>query len=438
VEVLRVAARALRHAGDLAAAEATLREAEQVAHDDAAARGAVVVDRGVLHHQRREVEAAEACYRQALALHRAAHDRAGEGRALGNLGALAHDLGRWDEARALYTEALEHVARADDVALGGRFWANLGVLELEVGRSPEARACFERANVALEQVGDRRLLAITRGNLGLLDHQDGRVDLARAHHETALAILDEVGEPRSIVLAAARLAGVEALSGDVEAARARLAEADLRALRLGDPVTAGVVALARGFLDVAEAHRAWGRGQIEPAKAHVERALARVAEARERPAGRPLVSQSDDARTAARLLEQAIAAAVPSVAPGPGRQLRVAPAALGFAAPGAAWQDFRRRQPLRRLLLELVEQRRRAPGKSVSAERLIEAAWPGERIQAEAATNRLYVALATLRKLGLKDVVLSRDEGYVIDPDVEIVWVEPGGGASVTQNTDVV
>ncbi len=439
VEVLRVRARAQRHAGDLAAARATLEAASALAAPDPAAAGALRVDLGVLHHQTRDIAEAERCYREALALHRASAGAgseagtealrdAGIGRALGNLGALAHDTGRWDEARALYAEALEHLARADDLALQGRFLANLAVLELEVGRSAEARVCFEQATAALERVGDRRLLAITRGNLGLLDHQDGRLDLARAHHETALEILDEVGDPRSIVLAAARLAGVEALAGDVEQARARLADAELRALRLGDPVTAGVVALSRGFVDVAEAHRAWSRGQVEPAKAHVERALARVDEARQRPADGPLVTRSDDARTVVRLLQAAIDSAVPSAAtpaaPPAGKQLRVAPAAMGFAPPGGAWQDFRRRQPLRRLLLELVEQRRRAPGKSVPAERLIEAAWPGERIAADAAANRLYVALATLRKLGLKEVVLSRDEGYVIDPAVEIVWVD--------------
>jgi tetratricopeptide (TPR) repeat protein len=36
------------------------------------------------------------------------------------------------------------------------------------------------------------------------------------------------------------------------------------------------------------------------------------------------------------------------------------------------------------------------------------------------AANRVYVAVSTLRSLGLRDVVLSGGDGYLIDPEVDI------------------
>jgi hypothetical protein len=43
-------------------------------------------------------------------------------------------------------------------------------------------------------------------------------------------------------------------------------------------------------------------------------------------------------------------------------------------------------------------------------------AWPGERMTAEAAANRMKVALSTLRKLGLRSLIQRTDDGYLLDP----------------------
>ena len=60
-------------------------------------------------------------------------------------------------------------------------------------------------------------------------------------------------------------------------------------------------------------------------------------------------------------------------------------------------------------------------GQPVSVESLLEAGWPGERVQVEAGLNRVHVALSTLRGIGLRDVLVNRDHGYLLDPDVRIV-----------------
>ena len=39
----------------------------------------------------------------------------------------------------------------------------------------------------------------------------------------------------------------------------------------------------------------------------------------------------------------------------------------------------------------------------------------------EAGTERVYTAVATLRRLGLRKLLLQRDDGYLLDPEVELV-----------------
>lgn len=84
-----------------------------------------------------------------------------------------------------------------------------------------------------------------------------------------------------------------------------------------------------------------------------------------------------------------------------------------------------RRGSLRRVLLALLVEHRERPGKSTSGEALAAHGWPDERIRAESASARLRVTIATLRKLGLRELLLTRDDGYLIDPEVRIVVASP-------------
>jgi hypothetical protein len=78
--------------------------------------------------------------------------------------------------------------------------------------------------------------------------------------------------------------------------------------------------------------------------------------------------------------------------------------------------DLSRRPVLRNVLRVLADARQRTPGTPVSAFRLIHDAWPGDRARHESALNRLYVALSTLRELGLRDVIVRHNGGYLIAP----------------------
>ena len=75
---------------------------------------------------------------------------------------------------------------------------------------------------------------------------------------------------------------------------------------------------------------------------------------------------------------------------------------------------------MRRILEHLARRRIDAAGEVVSVEELIRVAWPGEKIGAAAALNRAYVALANLRKLGLRALLLHGEGGYALSQAVVV------------------
>ena len=84
--------------------------------------------------------------------------------------------------------------------------------------------------------------------------------------------------------------------------------------------------------------------------------------------------------------------------------------------------NLSRRRAMRLILAKLVEQRRSSPGESLSAVDLMDFGWPGQTLQAEAGFNRVYVTMASLRKQGLKDLLVRDDDGYLLDPAKPLTW----------------
>ena len=79
------------------------------------------------------------------------------------------------------------------------------------------------------------------------------------------------------------------------------------------------------------------------------------------------------------------------------------------------------RIPLRRLLLALGEMKVRTPGAVLPVTAAFEAGWPGERATPTAAAMRVYTAVHSLRRLGLRGLLVRRRRGYVLDIDVQIL-----------------
>ena len=79
---------------------------------------------------------------------------------------------------------------------------------------------------------------------------------------------------------------------------------------------------------------------------------------------------------------------------------------------------------MRLILVRLVQEHRENPGAGLPLEALLEAGWPGEKVMASAGANRVYVALTSLRKFGLRKILLSRDDGYLLDPATPVQRVD--------------
>ena len=387
-------ARALAHraVGDLEHAEEDLNAALTLDPDAVMIRK----DLGVMHHGRRELDEARECYDQALERAREQGERRAEGLVIGNLGALSHDTGNFEEASRYYADALDVLREVGDVRHTGLFLTNLGVLDQEQGRSDRARKNYGRALTLLQQCGDYRYEAVCLGNLGVLEHDAGNLDAARGHHEYALALLHEVGPVRSEALSGARLGAVLAAQGELAEAEERFDAAE-RSVLGRDAFSLSLVRLHRCFLDLA------GGDQ--------EAAQARMTEATN------LIEVSDDARMVLRMLGKLLSA---QDAP----RLEIGPQASWFCAPGGTRESLEKYTAARRILDRLTDERLARPGEAISGEALFEAGWPGVTINQRSANNRLYVALAKLRKMGLKLSLLRKDEGYLLDPDTLVVRAE--------------
>lgn len=90
---------------------------------------------------------------------------------------------------------------------------------------------------------------------------------------------------------------------------------------------------------------------------------------------------------------------------------------IGDAAP----RDLVRFGSSRRLLEILVQKRFDAPNTAVSANALIELVWPGESMRYSAGLLRVYAAVSRLRQLGLGAILVTRDDGYLVDANVRVM-----------------
>jgi hypothetical protein len=125
-----------------------------------------------------------------------------------------------------------------------------------------------------------------------------------------------------------------------------------------------------------------------------------------------IAAQSSDVRRALRLVSRLESAEQIE------RTLTIASRGRRARLPDGTVLDLMRRAAVRRILVVLAE----AHGEPSTAEALIAAGWPGERMRADAARQRLRTAIWTLRRLGFEHLLRTSDEGYLLDPSLAISW----------------
>jgi hypothetical protein len=102
------------------------------------------------------------------------------------------------------------------------------------------------------------------------------------------------------------------------------------------------------------------------------------------------------------------------------RSLVVSDDARWFRRDGGDIVNLGRRGALLLLLLALVERRLSAPGTALDVDAMFAAGWPDERIARESATARVYTSVQRLRGLGVGDLLVTRGDGYLLDPEADV------------------
>lgn len=427
-----------RTGGQLDAAQRWLEQAQElaVASDlpDVAARATARL--GIVCHEQGRLGVAGALHQSALDRYRALGDTGGEGRALLSLAILHNEQGRFDDAQIHYEWALSLLRKAGDGRSAAIVLCNLGDLHREQRRLGEASSVYQRALRDLRAIGDRRVEGVVLGNLGATQQEQGRFAEAGAYFDQAIRLLRDSGDGRleavfggyAAALARERGDALEGVVGGYRDALHALEDAGDRRYRgvfgahlgsalggLGDGASAQ--ATLRGahaeletlgdaaLLSAFTVHEALASGDV----AAIRRAVSESA---------PDAAASDEVRYALRLAARYLGdeGGVDDAAP----VLVVSGDGGSVTPPGAEAIDLRRRGPMRRLVVALAVMREEQPGVGLTVDALLEAGWPGERVLPEAGANRVYVALATLRKLGLREVLLSREDGYLFDPGVAL------------------
>lgn len=150
-------------------------------------------------------------------------------------------------------------------------------------------------------------------------------------------------------------------------------------------------------------------GHAPPACAHfVELVLASAALRAEEVSAwaRALPAEPDIVALATSRRERARAA---SAAPRDAEMWAVASDARWFTTPEGERVDLLSRPVLMRLLRVLLRVEQPLDVPTLTAE-----IWPGTKLVAESGAARVYAAVATLRRLGLRDALVRREEGYCL------------------------
>lgn len=302
------------------------------------------------------------------------------------LGVLAMFLGDLAEATQRF-EAIVHGNVAQSRLAGAAAKAVLGILRQAHGQLDAALILYADAADQFEQMGHVHRLGSVRYSLASAYLERGDAAHAIAVAESALALVKEVSARRYETLLLALLAVAHlALGHDAIAREFAMRAADLDPHNEPNVTAAVTVAVALATRSLSESAR-----------------TAIEADLREVP--------GDDAALFARLLR-------------PATSEKHASKLLRWTDDGEYWigdaySDLRARTPLRRIVQRMIVAHRDGTG-GVSQAMLIEAGWPDERVPYAQLANRFHVALTTLRRIGWRDAIVTRDGTYALAVELRL------------------
>lgn len=373
-------AAAARIRAHVAIRRGALEAAEQVLADalkegcSGADRAWLLLERGLLLHERGQTEEGLASVREAREAFESLGESEGAVRASLREALLLLASGRGPEGVAALLRVEDRLGRLghDDLVGIARWW--LAFVSLEVGDDAAAADWLDQAEEALGASGDPASTARVEGGRGVLALLAGDLDEARRRFEEASLVQEPPGRPRWSVLLLEARGILAARQGEATTAR-----------RLLDRAVALAAPLPRSLREGIEHTAAVLRGDAAPE-----------------------TTSSLRARLQRTLAEVSARATLPV--------LRVGPEARWFALDGEP-VDLSRRGAPRRILAALVDAR--DAGEELDVHAIVAAGWPGEELHPEAGRARAYTAIRSLRRFGLEEVLVTRDEGYVLEAAIQ-------------------
>ena len=415
--VLLARGRALLARGRFGDSVPSLMEVIPIAHElrDPRLEARALIGLGVAHHRRRRDDVAKPAFERALEL-LAGRDGRRESITHGYLGGIAQEAERMHEARTHLRDALRVIETSDPnnrAFQESTIRLRLGLLALDEGNPAEAQLEGERATELAVRIGSRRLHGLGEGFLALANWLRGELADADDRIARSVQMLAAAGDQESKGFALAIHGAILAARDRIDDSAAAFEAAEATLAAIGDVVGLAAAAIYHGHLDLARARRATSAGD-EP------RAAAHRAEAERRATQELEGSHAIPPRVATRTLRRAL----DQTAPDDGDVLLVDRDRRSIRMPGRVrWVPFGRQAVPWRLLVEMCEMRLRSPSQPVAPDALIEAGWPGQTVSPRSAQNRLHVAINALRKLGLRRLIVTHDDGYLLTPSVRVRWV---------------
>ncbi|NUP10291.1 MAG: AAA family ATPase [Polyangiaceae bacterium] len=418
-EALRARARLKMHLGATREALDDCRAAVEHASaaGDAAVLAQTTTELGNAFAYLAVFDEARTAFEAARKLHHERGDRTAEAWAMVRASHCDIELARWSEARAtlLRARALFEAEGAPPV-LALDFFE--GVIDHDEAALDRALARYEASLKHAQTRGDRLYEGATLITIGIVRQEQRRHTEALELLERGVSLVRDL-DHRFLVLGVGHLGGCLAAVGRLNDAAAAFERSEGLFPAMDVEGLQHAVLLQRGLYEVALAERARADHDQDRASTLVRAATARVDRVRRAAPGEvALADRSVDVRIYLRMLVDALAA---RDEPTEGRtQLLVQADGQWFQLAGSERVSCKGRLAIRNLLVTLTRRRLDAPGEPVPRSVLLASGWPGEKLVGGSGRNRLNVALSSLRSLGLRAALVVVDEGYLLDPEVEV------------------
>lgn len=409
-----------------------------------------IINRGNIAYWRSDYVLARAQFEEGLAIQERFGADAFDSIPLCNLTLLCAMDNDPEHAQRYGQRAIARFEQLGDLDGQGATYNALGMLYYNRGDREEAAALFSRALELLERAGNLAQAAYTHANLATLAATRGDSELAERHMQTAesysgdpsLLFIHNAGTRADIAEHYQRWdAMIKALNQALEHPQiARYPEHQVHWLLRRGQAFVALGELAQAQEDMSQAvELAQALPQSPRLKAallltmHLDRAqglpwpeqCARMAEHLPHDSAQPVgIWARSSLRTFWSQLDDDERLDVLALSADPSMSSLCVDASVNRLRVPAQpqWVDVGSRRNVQRLLALLLEAHQRSEPRSDEA--LIASLWPDEVIQAEAASNRLYNAVALLRATGLKPWLIKSDQGYSLDARLRVVTLD--------------